>query len=149
MKYIKYLICSICSLALAVLFAGYSAVWLWYSQVRFAPLEECIPINYGLRIVSIGDYSYSATSPKCLEFGGNLALTNEETQEGLILWPQLSGDCKLAALIYLNEDDEALAIVMIDKDGNCLDESRKNAYDKNKQRVAEMIDLADEMWHIK
>lgn len=138
---------------LAIVFAVYNATWIWYLKVRFSPLEENLPIDYGVRIASIDNYSYSATEPRYLKFGGNLSLTNESTQEGLIIWPHFNGSYQLAALLKSDSESNALIMIYIDADGNYMDDSnelrKKEVYELNKESVSEMTVLADRMWHIK
>ena len=82
-----------------------------------------------------------------------MSLTNESTQEGLIIWPHFNGSYQLAALLKSDSESNALIMIYIDADGNYMDDSnelrKKEVYELNKESVSEMTVLADRMWHIK
>lgn len=140
-------------------FIMWNAAWISYREFRYAPLIEHIPENQGVRLVSIGDYSDSVKQPDYLEFHGNLALINEKTAEGLIIWPQFLSGYRYGAIINLEENANTArytqSMVFISENGDWLAGSGQNegkekeAFLTKSDEIQEMLNLADEMWNLR
>lgn len=145
---------------LLVLFAVYNAVWFAYREIRYSPFTENVPKTYGVYLTSKDDISYSVSKPSYLSFTGNLALTDEKTTEGLIIWPEFLSGYKYAAVIEARTEKEngreipVLAYIMIDKDGNWADDSgyfgkrEKEKFNEKQEDIKEWLRLANEMWNL-
>ena len=142
------------------LFAVYNAVWFAYREIRYSPFTENVPKTYGVYLTSKDDISYSVSKPSYLSFTGNLALTDENTAEGLIIWPEFLSGYKYAALIEARTEKEngkevpVLAPIMIDKDGNWIDNTglygkkEREKFEEKHGDIKEWLRLANEMWNL-
>ena len=132
-----------------------------YDQIVRKPFLESIPEVHGAYLISKDGYSYSVSSLR-RDFGFNLAITNEETTEGLIIWPKLMSDYSYAAEIKIDDNSDASGtqiIISIDKNGEFLGypaaekqseiEAAEKAYQNNVDDIKDMLRRADEMWNLK
>ena len=142
------MVSSICLL----LFLALNIFWLTYREFRYYPFVENIPKSYGLRIISIGNYSYSVTKPKYMKFNGNLSITNEVTDEGLIVWPMFPSGYRFA--VILNDIDNSKSfLIYINNNGDFLasadgSKETEDIFNQKRENVMELITLANEMWDL-
>lgn len=75
------------------LFLMWNIIWLVMVTVKYNHFIERIPKNeFGLHHKKDEEgYSYSVKTPNYLRLVGNLAVSNENTNEVLIIWPKLYG----------------------------------------------------------
>lgn len=143
---------TVISLVFLFLFLSLNIVWVLYREIRYGPLVENVPVNYGVRIISIEDYSYSVTEPQYMSFSGNLSLTNELTDESLIIWPLFPNGYKYAVMLH-DADSSKSIFVYVDKNGNFLastdgSNESEEIFDKKREQVNEMVTLANDMWDL-
>lgn len=141
-------------------FAVFNVVWFAYRQIRYSPFTENVPEIHGVYLTSKDGISYSVSKPSYLTFTGNLALTDEKTTEGLLIWPEFPSGYKYAAVIEARTEKEngreipVLAHIMIDENGNWIDDSEnygkkeREIFEEKQEEIKEWLRLANEMWNL-
>lgn len=141
-------------------FAVYNAVWFAYREIRYSPFTEKVLKTYGVYITSKDGISYSVAKPSYLRFKGNLALTDEKTMEGILIWPKFPSGYEYAAVIETHTVKEngreipVLSYITMDEDGNWKDDSiffgkrEKDKFSEKQEDIKEWLSLANEMWNL-
>lgn len=148
----------LCALLLAFVF--YNIFWATYVHCRFDPLTQNIPQKNDSILLSLDGISYSVSKPDYLRLTGNLSVIDENTHEGILIWPSFPSGYTYAAVLITGVDEStgseipAISIIQIDENGEWADnsgvfgEKEKAVVRKRQADIREYIRLADEMWHL-
>lgn len=108
----------------------YNLAWVGVFYLKYTPYTENIPKREnGIYLLSERGYHYSVKKPSYLSFTGNLAITNDEDDLSLIIWPLLTGGYEYGLQI-LGENNNFYS-VMVDSDMNYLDDENSESMDKD------------------
>jgi len=116
----------ILGLVLVGLFVLWNIAWGINVLAVYLPYRNKIPKSEipGFRVLTIDGYDCSVKLPDYLSFTGNLAIVNQETQEGLVIWPHIFGDDVFGVRLSPSEDMKGIQNVFsyneiyVDRNGN-------------------------------
>lgn len=125
--------------------------WFSITSIKYNKFVKDLPkFGPGHSYGTLKDgYNYHVKKPNYLHYTGNLAVSNSETGELLIIWPLISGGYKYG--IRVEQDGVGYEIYVdenmkpIDKD----DTYSVQAIEENKASIEALLSKANEMWDLK
>ena len=144
-------------LAFAIVFAVYNTVWFAWSHIKYGKLSRGMEENEFSSFVTpryiytdAERYDYFAKYPDYLTLTGNMSVGMPTTDEAfftdsLIIWPTLSGKCKLGVILY--EEGKGYQ-VYIDADGNALTKEYEDVVLRHRDNIKNLLMMAENKWGI-
>ncbi len=108
---------------------------------RFGPVHSYGTLKDG--------YNYHVKKPDYLQYTGNLAVSNSETGELLIIWPLIFGGYEYGIRV---EQDGKRYEFYVDENMKPIDKEDTyavQAIEKNKSSIEALLSKANEMWQLK
>lgn len=145
---------------IVLLFILYNIFWISYVKYRFDPFTENLPKENDSILLSTDGMSYSVTKPRYLSLTGNLAVINESTHEGIIIWPEFPAGYKYATVLNTGVDEKdgseipQISIIQIDGNGVWADhsgvfgEKEKEVVRERQADIQAFIKAANELWNL-
>lgn len=131
------------------IFVLWNLSWFLITTIKYHKFVEAVPKNeFGVHITEDDGYLYHVKKPGYLHFTGNLGVAKNDSMDGLIIWPLLSGGFKYG--IRLQSDGEVYEIYVdenmkpIKKD----DIVAVQQVEQNKAEIEGMISKANEIWNL-
>lgn len=142
------------------LFVIYNIFWMTYVKTTYGEFTKNIPEDNGCILISLDNFSYSVKKPSYLSLTGNLSLIDEDTGEGLIIWPTLISKNEYAVIITTDTTEiEGVTmphqcIISIDENGHWADysnvfgEKEKKIVNERQPDIQMWIKKANDMWNL-
>lgn len=134
-----------------IAFVALNIIWFSITSVKYNKFIKDLP-RFG-SIYSYGTlkdgYNYHVKKPSYLSYTGNLAVSNNETGELLIIWPLIFGGYEYG--IRLEEDGIGYEFY-VDENMNPINKEDPYAVqciEKNKSSIDVLLSKANEMWKLK
>ncbi|KGP81371.1 MULTISPECIES: hypothetical protein [Paenibacillus] len=134
------------------IFALWNLSWFLITSIKYHKFVEVVPKNeFGVHLLKKDDgYIYSIKKPGYLSFTGNLAISNDDDQESLIIWPLITGGYEYGFSI---QKDRETYEFYVDDDDNMkpIDENDPAAIEKMEEyklELEELLSKAKEMWQL-
>lgn len=125
--------------------------WFSITSIKYNKFIKDLPkFGPGLAYGTLKDgYNYSVIKPNYLHYTGNLAVSNSETGELLIIWPLIFGGYEYGIRV---EQDGVGYEIYVDENMNPIDKDDTyavQAIEKNKAGIEALLSNANEMWPLK
>lgn len=134
-----------------LVFVVLNASWFLITTIKYNKFVKVLPkVKYGSYGTKKEDgYNYSVKKPGYLHYTGNLAVSNSEKGELLIIWPLISGGYNYG--IRLQKDGIAYEIY-VDENMKPIDKADTHSaqnIEEHKAGVEALLSRANKMWQFK
>ncbi|GAA0182032.1 hypothetical protein SH2C18_44780 [Clostridium sediminicola] len=124
--------------------------WFLITTVKYHKFIKAVPKDkYGVYGIKKEDgFTYSVKKPDYLQYTGNLAVSNMEKGELLIIWPLIFGGYEYGFRV---QEEGGAYEIYVDENMNSIDKEDKIAIKKLQEHKAELEELffkANEMWKL-
>ncbi|MEG2289307.1 MAG: hypothetical protein RSA29_04020 [Clostridium sp.] len=133
-----------------VAFIILNASWFLIISVKYNKYVKDLPkfdlSSYGAK--KEDGYNYHVKKPDYLHYTGNLAISNSEKGEFLIIWPLLSGGYKYSITI---QDNGVSYYIYVDENMNPVekdDTDSSRIFQEHKASFESLLSKANEMWQL-
>lgn len=125
--------------------------WFSITSIKYNKFVKDLPkFGPGLSYGTLKDgYNYHVKKPNYLVYTGNLAVSNSETGELLIIWPLIFGGYEYGIRI---QQGETAYEIYVDKNMNPIDKDDTYAVqiiEEHKAGIEALLTKANEMWPLK
>ena len=135
-------------LTIISLFVIWNIIWFSATTIRYHKFVKVIPQDENGLHGMVGDdgYTYYVKKPDYLHFTGNLAISNSDKGQDLIIWPHIIGGYEYGFRLRKNEDVYEIYVDKnlepVNKD-HPVDVQLVKEFNKDLQ---ELYEKADNMW---
>ncbi|WP_461205842.1 hypothetical protein [Clostridium sp. DL1XJH146] len=138
-------------LFIILVFVVLNLSWFLITTLKYNKYIKAVPKNeFGLYGIKKEDgYTYSVKKPDYLHYTGNLAVSNMEKGELLIVWPLIFGGYKYGFSIQYAEGAYE---IYVDENMKPINEDDMDAIqeiEKHKDELEELFSKENEMWQLK
>lgn len=135
---------------IVLIFGLWNLSWFLSTTIKYDKFVEVVPKNeFGVHFLEKEDgYIYSVKKPGYLSFTGNLAVSNDEKQESLIIWPLITGGYEYG--FSIQKDGQPYEFY-VDENMKPIDKDDSVAIEKveeYKVELEELLSKAKEMWKL-
>lgn len=125
--------------------------WFLITTIKYNKFIKAVPKNkHDIYFLQDDDgYCYSVKKPNYLHYTGNLAVTNYEKGEHLIIWPLMSGGYKYGIRL---EEDGRMFEAYVDENMNPIhkdDENSVQVIKEHKDQLDNLFSKANQIWNLK
>ena len=133
-----------------LLFVAYNIVWYLFSYCKYNKYEEDFKefADSGKKIyVDDEEYQYSVKKPDYLSWVGNLAITDKNMENSVIIWLDSIGSGMTSGVMILDENSEEIQIEMKDT-RTALDKRNQKFVDSYNDEITKLYDKARDVWKL-
>lgn len=133
-----------------LLFVAYNIVWYLFSYSKYSKYEKDFKeiADSGVKIyVDEEEYQYSVKKPGYLSWVGNLAITDNNLENSVIIWLDSIGSDITSGVMIVDENNEVMQIEMKDKT-TALDKRNQKIVDSYNDEISKLYDKARDIWKL-
>ena len=133
-----------------LLFVAYNIVWYLFSYSKYSKYEKDFKeiADSGVKIyVDEEEYQYSVKKPGYLMWDGNLAITDNNLENSVIIWLDSFGSDITSGVMIMDENNEVMQIEMKDKT-TALDKRNQKIVDSYNDEISKLYDKARNIWKL-
>lgn len=133
-----------------LLFVAYNIVWYFFSYKKYSKYEQNFKeiADSGVKIhVDDEEYQYSVKKPGYLMWDGNLAITDNNLENSVIIWLDSFGADITSGVMIMDENNEVMQIEMKDKT-TALDKRNQKIVDSYNDEISKLYDKARDIWKL-
>lgn len=133
-----------------LLFVAYNIVWYFFSYKKNSKYEQNFKeiADSGVKIyVDDEEYQYSVKKPGYLMWDGNLAITDNNLENSVIIWLDSFGSDITSGVMIMDENNEVMQIEMKDKT-TALDKRDQKIVDSYNDEISKLYDKARDIWRL-
>lgn len=133
-----------------LLFVAYNIVWYFFSYKKYSKYEQNFKeiADSGVKIyVDDEEYQYSVKKPGYLMWDGNLAITDNNLENSVIIWLDSFGSDITSGVMIMDENNEVMQIEMKDKT-TALDKRDQKIVDSYNDEISKLYDKARDIWRL-
>lgn len=134
-------------ITLVTLFGVWNLLWYTIVYSKYNNYAASFPKSrLTSYVITEGNLTYSVKKPNYLRLTGNLGIVDTKEGLGLIIWPKIKGGYKYGVIV---NDGKQQYQITLDSDFTAEDKDQQAIVDKNRIRIDNVIQKANEMWHLK
>lgn len=133
-----------------LLFVAYNIVWYLFSYSKYRKYEKDFKefADSGKKIyVDDEEYQYSVKKPDYLSWVGNLAITDKNMENSVIIWLDSVGSGMTLGVILMDENNAEMQIEMKDTK-TALDKRNQKIVDSYNDEISKLYDKARDVWKL-
>lgn len=133
-----------------LLFVAYNIVWYLFSYSKYSKYEKDFKeiADSGVKIyVDEEEYQYSVKKPGYLSWVGNLAITDNNLENSVIIWLDSFGSDITSGIMIVDKNNEVMQIEMKDKT-TALDKRNQKIVDSYNDEISKLYDKARNIWKL-